>query len=141
MMSDNSKTMTLEERLVQHIKGTGLSALIEDEDAITELTRRAVQQALFQERTVPDGNWHTKRIDSPVVAASRELAAAAISKIVDEEIERIKSDPALIGAVREAIGLLLPEIVKNKISMLYDDIATKSSMQALQMLRDMGLSR
>jgi hypothetical protein len=107
MAEANSPKMTLEARLVQHMKTVGLGALIDDEDAITELAKRAVQEALFQPtRTLDGGGWgRTVESDSPVVAAAREVAKAAMEKLVSGEIERMMADPKAKEAIRNAIAV------------------------------------
>lgn len=110
-MSNNSQKMTLEEKLVQHIKEVGLGALITDEDAITELTRKAVEQALFQPRRVPNGSYHYIDKDAPVVEAARQVADGALAKIFDERIQALFDDPKSKDALDKAIAGAFPKIL------------------------------
>lgn len=47
-MSDNSPKMTLEERIVQTLKDDSLMKLVGDEDAITELVKRAISRSALR---------------------------------------------------------------------------------------------
>lgn len=136
----NSAKMSLEERLVQHIKDVGLGALIDDEDAITELTRRAVDQALFQPIRVTDRYGRTEETkDSLVVEAARGIARAALDKLVAEEVERVKADPQAMAAIRAAMAVALPDILSRHSAMLFSDAARSGANLAVEELRRIGL--
>lgn len=140
-MTSNISKMTVEERLVKHIKETGLGLLIDDEDAITELTRRAIEAALIQPRRVYTGGYYDRDQDSPVVAAAREVAREALRKLADEQIEKIKADPKSMEAIQRGMGAAVAEVLKEGISQLMNYAAQNAVQQALQPLRDNGLLR
>jgi hypothetical protein len=114
-VSNNSQKMTLEEKLVQHIKEVGLGALITDEDAITELTRKAVEQALFQPRRIPNGSYHYTDKDAPVVEAARKIADGALAKIFEKRIKALFDDPQSKQALDKAIANAFPKILMKSI--------------------------
>jgi hypothetical protein len=127
-MSNESK-MTLEERIVQNIKSDTLMTLVGDEDAILELTRRAVSEALYQPRRVKKdwGGWDDK--DSPVTEAAREVAKKAIEKIAEAEIERLTSDPAVIQQVRECLAVAFPDAMGSRMYAFVDAAIQRTKME------------
>lgn len=137
-MSSNAKAMTLEERLVQHIKETGLGVLITDEDAITELTRRAVREALLQPKREQDryGNYSQQK-DSPVVEAARVIAKTAIEKVTAAEVERIVADPETMAAIRTAIIAHLPLVMHMMGERLANQAAVDGANKAMAALREL----
>ncbi len=137
-MTSNSPNMTLEEKVVQHIKSTSLMLLVNDEDALTDLARRAVKEALYQPRTVNDGSYHTKTVDSPAVECAREVATAAYKKIMQDEVDKMMADPETIKTLRSAMMLMLPRVLEETIRGVYQSLVVDSSNQGLQMLREGG---
>jgi hypothetical protein len=95
--------MSLEEKLVQVLKDEKLFALVGDEDAITELTTRAIREALFTPIVEKD-RWGSinRQADAPVVAAARDIAQKAVSKVVADMIETITADPVLRTIINHA---------------------------------------
>lgn len=134
-MSSNAAKMTLEERLVQHIKSTGLGALIDDEDAITELTRRAIREALTQPTRTMADYGRVVEADSPAVKAAREVATAAATMIVAAEVARMEATPEFMKAVREALLLCLPKVIEHKANEWMTSWATTAAQTALETLR------
>lgn len=116
----NSAAMTLEERVVQKIKDDTLMAVIGDEDAILELTKRALREALFQPRRNPDQGYGSSReLDSPVVEAAREAArnvakSIAETLLADEEV-RVKVAEAVAKAVPAAIAGQIHDIIRESV--------------------------
>lgn len=137
----NAAKMTLEEKLVQHIKDVGLGALIDDEDAITELTRKAVQQALITPRKERVNDWSSRDVPAPAVQAAEAIAKRAIEKIVDEEVERLKADPGTMKAVREAMALMWPKVIHDKMNGFYDYAIQNAAIEAGNTLRNAGVIR
>lgn len=131
-MSTNSKNMTLEERIVQNIKDEKLFALIGDEDAITELTRRALREALFQNRRERTGeySWNDKERDSPVVEAAREQAT-----IVAKEVAReLLTDPEVRQKINEALSQLLPVVLMDIMRSGIKEVADSGAHKAFAMV-------
>ena len=106
-MSSNSQQMTIEEKVIQKIKSDSLMQIIEDEDSLTELAVRAVKEAFFNERTVPDGSWSTKRVTSPVVNAASKLA----NSMAERAVKALLEDPEMKARVQELIIQLLPAAI------------------------------
>lgn len=104
----NSAKMTLEERLVQKIKGDTLASLIGDEDAILELTKRAIQEALFQPQRTPKQYGGYTEMDSIAVAAARAAANRACDKIATETVTKLMSDQAVRAALDAAFAKMMP---------------------------------
>lgn len=123
-MSDNSKSMTVEERLVQHMKGDPLMVVIQDEDALTDLARRAVEKALFEDRFVPGTkSWDSgQRAPSPAVAAAREIAEAATRKIVDEAVASLSANPKFVEAVQKALANSFDRYIAEAPGRFYADL-------------------
>lgn len=112
-MSSNSSQMTLEEKLVQTIKTTALASLVDDDDAITELTRRAVNEALYAERRNPDTGWAARTmLPSPAVQAAEAAATRAANAIVAEMVDHLKVDPEFIKLCSDAFTKALSDAIR-----------------------------
>lgn len=123
----NSAKMTVEEMLVQKIKTDSLASIITDEDVLTKLAQRAIQEALFQPRRKEStgyGNW--TELPSPVVTAATMIAQEIAMTIG----EVLKKDQALMQAVREAIIIGLPNEIRNMNIGLVNDVLRKAGMDA-----------
>lgn len=135
-MSTNSSKMSLEERLVQHIKTTGLNVLVDDEDAITELTRRAIQQALFAPRGTTT-SWNGGReVQTLVVEAAKEIAQAALKKVMQEEVDALLAKPETRKTLRDAMLLSMLTETRNYGRMIYDNLLSDAAQQATDMIRN-----
>lgn len=69
-MTNNSLGMTFEERIVSTLKDDKLMALVGDEDAITDLVKRAISETLFKPVVTKDRYGHTTTED-PAGASRR----------------------------------------------------------------------
>lgn len=110
-MTSNSKTMTLEERIVQSLKDDTLMKLVGDEDAITELVRRAVKEALYQPARVPTTYGRYDEKDSPVVQAARNVANQAAEQLAAELIANLKGDANFEREFRAALAKSIPGVL------------------------------
>ncbi len=124
-MSDNERKMTLEEKLVQKIKGDSLMSLIGDEDAILELVKRAITEALYQPRRTMKQYGGYDEIDSPLVEATRKLAESACKIIAERIIKEIMSDKTIREEINKAIGVMLPAVIRG-----YLDMGLKSHLES-----------
>lgn len=116
-MTSNSEKMTLEEKLVQQIKTTTLAGLIDDEDAIASLVKKAIHEALFQSRIIYTGKYgESKKIDSPVVEAARDVVKQATSKIIEELIVDLLQKDEFKTIVRDMFADMLPLVMKEYIT-------------------------
>ncbi|HXJ61857.1 MAG TPA: hypothetical protein VNU68_34900 [Verrucomicrobiae bacterium] len=136
MSSTNSATMSLEERIVQRLKDDTLMSLIGDEDAMTELVRRAVKQALFDRRQIKEG-YHTREIASPAVAAAESTAVAMCKTVMGE----LLADPKVKQTIRDAILDVLPQamltFLGNSMSSLLQ-MASENAVQRVRQLKQEG---
>lgn len=135
-MSANSPQMTLEEKIVQKIKESALGSLVGDEDALTELTKRGIHEALFQPIRMQKqyGGWEDK--DSPVVAAARKIADEAVKKIVEAEIVRLMRDVKVQKAVMDAMIAVVPNIIATRAYELINEASRDSAQRAMNALTD-----
>jgi hypothetical protein len=104
--------MTLEEKLVQRIKGTTLFELVEDEEALRVLTDRAIKEALFKPREIKNG-YHTVLTDSSVVAAAREAVQGFIRERLAAHLDTLMADPEQAKEVRSIIADLMPQALRD----------------------------
>ena len=86
-MTSNSANMTFEEKVVQHIKEQSISVLMDDEQALTDLTRRAVNEALFKDRA--DSNGYNRK-EAPVHEYAREIAKRLFEKMIEKEVKKME---------------------------------------------------
>jgi len=138
----NAAKMTLEEKLVQHIKDVGLGALITDEDAITELTRKAVESALLQPRRTKDGYQYNEK-DSPVVESARAVADMALAKIFDERVAILFASPEALDCLNKAIAIAFPvaleKAASNALHTAFASTRFEIEGSILQQLRSRGI--
>lgn len=136
-MSSNSKNMTLEDKLVQNIKETQLGALIGDEDALAELTKRAVDEALFKTTYKKEGSgFHEKIVTVPplVVQVAREQAEKVTKTFLDQQFKEIMENPETMKAINDAIVTLLPGIVSGFVDQQIRDLKYNTQRAALNNL-------
>lgn len=134
-MTSNSAQMTFEEKVVQHIKEQSISVLMDDEQALTDLTRRAVNEALFKDR--PDGSYSRK--EAPVHEFAREIAKRLFEKMIDKEVKRMEKDPEVMAIMRQSIALMMPEVLKTGAHNLFGSIIQQSNMETVQLLKQAGI--
>jgi hypothetical protein len=132
-MSSNAPAMTLEQRIVQNLKDDTLMKLVGDEDAMTELVKRAVHEALFKSRTVRDGSYSTKEVDTPVVEAARATAARLAQAAVDE----VLSSPENRRRVLDAIVDLLPAAITGYLSGAVGSLVNTASNDAIRRVMEL----
>lgn len=107
----NEAKMTLEEKLVQRIKSDTLMSAIGDEDMLTELVKRALREALFQERTVGTG-YHSRKEPSLAVSEAQKIAAEAITRLAQEMFEEVVARPDVRKAINDAMPWMVLEAMK-----------------------------
>ncbi len=111
--ASNSKEMTLEERLVQTIKNESLMKLVGDEDAITQLVTRAIQEALFQPRRVARDYGIIEQMDSPLVEITRSCARTYADTIAKTIIEELLTDSKNKTILQNAIIAWIPAAIND----------------------------
>lgn len=136
-MSNTSK-MSVEELLVQNIKDDKLYSLVNDEDALTKLVQRAITEALFQPRTVPDGRGYGNKIseDAPAVAAAREAARQAAEKMVGKIMEVLFADKDFGEVVIKAVANAIPQAAENLAQQWVVSAAKNAHVNSMQAVRE-----
>lgn len=136
----NEAKMTLEEKIVQRLKNDTLMAVIGDEDALLELTKRAIQEALFQPQKRDSGYGRTENIDSIVVAAARKVAQKAIEKVTDQCTEELMANPEFKTKFGEFIAQAIPTIILERFDRNITDNFRRGMMDNHETLRAMAKS-
>lgn len=140
-MADNSRKMTLEERIVQTLKDDSLLKLVGDEDAITELVTRAIREALFQPTRVPrqyGGGFEEK--DSLVVSVARDVAKKYAEKLSGSIVDELLGDPKNKALLRSAIVDMLPAALNGYLSQMVYNLTQSTAQSAIESLRQMKAS-
>ncbi len=139
-MSSNATKMTLEERVVQTIKSDTLMALVGDEDAITELAKRAIHEALYQPQRT-QGPYSTSTHDSIAVAAARDVAKEAATKVMKEMVEALVADDAFRSSIRKALADIMPGVMQDYCSNLISMVGHRSKTDAVAQVQQLILEK
>lgn len=132
-MSSNSQNMTLEQKIVEQIKRYGLHELLDDEDAIAELAKRAVKEALIQpRRALGDGYGRYTEQDAPVVAAARDLA----KQLADDVAAKLAADAEFQKLLRDAMADALPNAISNSLAGVVTMLQHQTALLALDKVRE-----
>lgn len=123
----NAKGMTLEARIVQTLKDDHLMKLVGDEDAITDLVKRAITEALFQPRRISGGYGRIEETDSVAVSAARNIAEKAASKLAGDLITSVMEDAAFQERVKVAMLQAIPSVMMKG----FDDSIRNAAQQAV----------
>ena len=129
----NSVKMTFEEKVIQHIKTQGIAALVDDETALLDLAKRAVNEALFKSRIVERGYNNREEILSPVMQAASDIAKQATAQIIPTIVAELVQDPKFVDAIRTASILAITNDVVNSTKHT-SDIAMKDLSHKLSMV-------
>lgn len=121
----NSPQMSLEERLVQKLKDETFMSLIGDEDAITELVKRALKEALCQPIRVERQYGGYDLRDSIVVTAARAVANDLVRKHMETVLTDLSKDEGFNKMLHEAIAAALPYAITNRLT----DLITQATQQ------------
>lgn len=109
--NSNSIKRTLEERITEKIRDESLLAILGDEDAITEMVRRSVHEALFSE--IPAQSRNEKPRPSPLVATAGELAKKLCDSHLTPMFDKMLEDPEIKQVIVNTMIRLLPEVIYN----------------------------
>lgn len=136
-MSNEAK-MTLEERIVQTLKDDHLMKLVGDEDAITHLVHRAINEALYEPRYVPNPNGYgqQQKKDSVSVAAARDVAEAAAKALAADLTAELLEDPDFRERVKRGIINAIPNTLLNTFECQIKDAARMMAFEEIYKLRD-----
>ena len=137
----NSANMTLEDKLVQVIKEDKLAALIDDEDSVNDLVKRALNEALFNERTEtvpnPNGWGQAKIITTPslVVQAAREVTDEAVNEVAKAMLDEIMRNEEIVAILREVLPKLLLQAILGQVQ---NSVAQLSEIDSNELLDKMN---
>ena len=138
-MSSNQAKMTLEERITQRIKDDTLMAVVGDEDAINELVKRALDEALFQPTRVAKqyGGWDHK--DSPVIAASRAAAAKVAERMAEKLVDHLMASEEMRKAMLDHMMACLPAILAERFIGALDSVRSHTENDLRDKMRHIGM--
>lgn len=139
-MSSNSEQMTLEERVVQTLKDDTLMKLVGDEDAIAELVKRALYEALYQPKRIPKGYGGYEQRDSVVVAAARNAATEACAKAVPELVASMFEREEVKKALADAVAAAVPGLIHEGVRMAMESTAHFAVENLREQLRLAGVN-
>ena len=132
---------SLEDKIVSTLKDDTLAKLVDDEGAITELVKRAIHEALFQPIRNPNRSYgSSEMLDSPVVAAARDVAQEYSKAIAKELVDELLADPENKQKVRSAIIALLPQALTGYIDQSIRSLTASSATEAMNIIRSMANS-
>lgn len=120
-MTSNSENMTLEEKIVQHLKSDTLGKLV-DEDSLAKLVTRAIEESMFKERRVPGANtWSDSRVlNSPAVEAAQAVGREAAKKLIDELVGKMLENQEFRDAICKRfateIAVAMHEIARSTVT-------------------------
>lgn len=136
-MTNNASKMTLEERIVQTLKDDSLMKLVGDEDAITELVKRAIHEALFQPRKLNTYSYggRQEEADAPIVKAAREAAERYANEAAKTLIEELLADPERKKVLHNAIVDSLPAAINMQAQYAVAGLVQQASMNAIEEIR------
>lgn len=136
MTTGNAPKMTLEEKIVQTLKDEKLYALLGDEDAITELVKRAIHEALYQPQRVPKsyGGWDQK--DSIVVETARTIAASGAAQIMKVLVDEILANQSIKKLLNDAIATALPQVLSTYLAGAIGAFSFNQSQETINKVRD-----
>lgn len=75
------KNETIVDRVVERLKAQPLGDLITEED-LHDIVKQAIPKVFFEERVIPDGSYHTKRLPPIIVETMQSLLKDSAEKIV-----------------------------------------------------------
>lgn len=127
----NSKAMTIEDLLVQRLKTDTLYQLVGDEDALRELTTKALEKALFTTKTVyNDYTRETKELRSAVLQA----AEVPVKELVLDVMKTLSDDPAFRELVRQAVLASIPTAIKEYSKGLVTSLLNQAEVNTLNQI-------
>lgn len=138
----NSENMTLEERIVQKLKDDTLMSLVGDEDAILELAKRAINEALFKDRQRPDPNnsYRSLHDPSPVVTAAGNAADRVAEKVMAEILDSAEVKTAIHEYIIKSLPNVLLVALRESLSGIASSEAYRATEELISTLRQNGVS-
>lgn len=136
MENGNATKMSLEQRFVQNLKEERLFALLGDEDALTELVKRAIHEALYQPERIHAGYGRIEEKDSIVVKTAKEIAARVADKLIADMATELLADQTVRLAVLEAMARGIPEAIRNGLYGAVQSFGTQTADATLMRVQD-----
>jgi phosphatidylserine/phosphatidylglycerophosphate/cardiolipin synthase-like enzyme len=132
----NEKQMTVEELIVQKIKGDTLFAMVGDEDALTKLAQKAVTELLFEPRNEPRkdrwGDMSMTKVPSLIQEAAAAQAMKKAEFITKQVVDDLLNEPKIVEAIKEAIVLAIPGAIEKWGLAMVNTASTQACMQAIE---------
>jgi hypothetical protein len=133
MSNSNSKNMTLEEKIVQHLKSEVLYSLVDDEESILTLVKRAIDEALFKPVPVVviNNNGYgspSYSKDSLVVERARVIANEGIDLLIEKLTNEILNDNELKKVILQEFVKLMPIAVLNRWDSIFNRMIESGSV-------------
>jgi hypothetical protein len=131
--TSNSKGMSFEEKLIAMIQNDSMMKLVDDDAAMLDLAKRAVEKAVFEpRRKMESGHWNSNNmIPSPAVVAAQHAA----EKIADKIVGDIFSSEDMVKQIRSLTMKMLPDILQNKIITSLEGMARREAGEAIEQFR------
>ena len=120
-------------KLIQHVQREGFSWLTDDAEALKELARRAINQALITPIPIPGASYYDqiKERPAPVVAAVQEIAEQVTKEVVAGEVARLKSDPEFLQKLQAAIIAHFPVAILAAVRTTMEEVVEASCRKSI----------
>ena len=107
--------ITIEEALLKKIKDEGLQLIIDDDEILMALAKKAMKEALFQPRRVAKGGYSYgyDEEDSPVVESARKIADEVTTRMAQELMGELVRDDEFRESVVKYMVMALPVVLRN----------------------------
>lgn len=132
-MTSNSEKMSIEDKLVEFLKNQGMSVLVSDDMALTELATKAINDAVFKDRKVPNpnrGGWNSPDYltkPSIVMEAAQRTVEEATRQVMPTVVESLVRDEGFLATLRTAAMLSIlggiPSCVQDFRKLMASDIS------------------
>lgn len=128
----NEAKMSLEEKIVQRLKDDTLMMAVGDEDMLTDLVKRAINEALFQRQKVKEQGWNgrTYEKDSLVVEVAKEVVRPVCESIAKGMVEKVLLDADVKAAINDAMPRLIFDAMKLNAEAVVNRLVEQSSWEA-----------
>ena len=130
----------LEKVIVERLRDDSAAAILDNEPAVLELVKTAIESAVTQKRRVQDG-WNTKDVDSPAVEAARRIAEAAAHRVVEELTDNLMKDQQFQTLLVQHLIAVMPQAITARWNTMLDAAAHDTKMAIERIIREKaGLS-
>ena len=130
----------LEKVIIERLRDDSAAAILDNEPAILELVKTAIEAAITQKRRLKDG-WNTKEVDSPATEAARKIAEVAAHRVVEELTSELMADSQFRTLVMQHLIAVMPQAITARWNTLLDAAAHDTKMAIEHAIREKaGLS-